>query len=302
MKGRSTARLRSDARGQLIRLGDHTIINKELMHMQHQLEAVIFDWAGTTVDFGSFAPTQIFVDAFKQAFDFDLALAEARGPMGLGKWQHIEALGADPVIGARWQARFGRPMSHEDIDHLYRTFLPLQVERVAAHADLIPGTLQTIAALRERGMKLGSTTGYPRQVMERLVVAARDKGYVPDCIVCADDLEAGARPGPWMALQCVLALGIGRVAHCVKVDDTVPGIAEGINAGMWTVGLALSGSPAGLTLAEYLSATAAQRCEVRERVTPAFVDAGAHFVIDTIADLVPVLDEIEARLSRGERP
>jgi phosphonoacetaldehyde hydrolase len=272
------------------------------MIMQHQLEAVIFDWAGTTVDFGSFAPTQIFVDAFKQAFDFDISLAEARGPMGLGKWQHIEALGADPVVGARWLARFGRPMSQADIGHIYRTFLPLQVERVAAHADLIPGTRETIAVLHDRGMKVGSTTGYPRQVMERLMAAAEDKGYAPDCIVCADDLEAGARPGPWMALQCVLELGIGSVAHCVKVDDTVPGIAEGINAGMWTVGLALSGSPAGLTLAEYESATPEQRGAIRERVTPAFVEAGAHFVIDTIADLVPVLDEIEARLKRGERP
>jgi phosphonoacetaldehyde hydrolase len=272
------------------------------MTMQHQLEAVIFDWAGTTVDFGSFAPTQIFVDAFMLAFDFDISLAEARGPMGLGKWQHIEALGADPFVGARWLARFGRPMSQADVGHIYRTFLPLQVERVAAHADLIPGTRETIAVLHDRGMKVGSTTGYPRQVMERLMAAAEDKGYAPDCIVCADDLEAGARPGPWMALQCVLELGIGSVAHCVKVDDTVPGIAEGINAGMWTIGLALSGSPAGLTLAEYESATPEQRGAIRERVTPAFVEAGAHFVIDTIADLVPVLDEIEARLKRGERP
>lgn len=270
--------------------------------MPYQMEAVIFDWAGTTVDFGSFAPTQIFVDAFKQAFGFDISLEEARGPMGLGKWQHIEALGTDPVVGSRWNAQFGRPMSHADIDHIYRTFLPLQVERVAAHADLIPGTLQTIATLRGRGMKIGSTTGYPRQVMEHLRTAAAERGYVPDNTVCADDLPAGARPGPWMALQCVLDLSVGRVGHCVKVDDTMPGIAEGINAGMWTVGLALSGSPAGLSLAEYESATAEQLSDVRERVTEAFINAGAHFVIDTIADLVPVIDEIEMRLKRGERP
>lgn len=270
--------------------------------MTHQLEAVILDWAGTTVDFGSFAPTQIFVEAFKQAFDFDISLAEARGPMGLGKWQHIQALGADPVIGARWQARFGFPMGHAEIDHIYHTFLPLQVERIAAHADLIPGVLETVGALRVRGLKVGSTTGYPRQVMARLMALAQENGYTPDCTVCADDLQAGARPGPWMALQCVLDLGVGNVAHCVKVDDTVPGIAEGINAGMWTVGLALSGSPAGLTLTEYASATTEQLQEVRERVTPAFREAGAHFVIDTIAELLPVLDEIEQRLKRGERP
>ncbi len=35
----------------------------------NRIHAVILDWAGTTVDFGSFAPTQIFVEAFRQAFD-----------------------------------------------------------------------------------------------------------------------------------------------------------------------------------------------------------------------------------------
>jgi len=270
--------------------------------MHPRIEAVIFDWAGTIVDFGSFAPTQIFVDAFKQAFDFKLSLAEARGPMGLGKWQHIEALGNDPVIGARWQTKFGRPMSHGDIDHIYRTFLPLQVERVGAHADLIPGALETIEGIRSRGLKIGSTTGYPRQVMTKLISVAATRGYYPDCVVCADDLAAGARPGPWMALQCVLDLKLASVAHCVKVDDTLPGLAEGINAGMWTVGVALSGSPAGLTLAEFEAASADQLEAIRSRVTSEFTTAGAHYVIDSVADLLPVLEKINTRLKLGERP
>ena len=270
--------------------------------MQQQLEAVIFDWAGTTVDFGSFAPTQIFVDAFRAAYNFDLTLAEARGPMGLGKWQHIEALGRDPAVDARWRAKFGRPMNNDDIDHLYRTFLPLQVERVGAHAALIPGTLETVAALRERGLKIGSTTGYPRQVMEKLMVAAAANGYAPDCTVCADDLAAGARPGPWMALQCVLDLKVGNVAHCVKVDDTLPGILEGRNAGMWTVGLMLSGSPAGLTQAEFEAADEETLVALRARIGREFTGAGAHYVIDTIADLPTVLADIENRLAHGERP
>jgi phosphonoacetaldehyde hydrolase len=270
--------------------------------MHPNIEAVIFDWAGTIVDFGSFAPTQIFVDAFKQAFDFDLSLAEARGPMGLGKWQHIEALGQDPVVGERWKTKFGSAMCPADIDHIYQTFLPLQVERVGEHADLIPGALATVDGLRSRGIKIGSTTGYPRQVMTKLIDVAATKGYSPDCTLCADDLEAGARPGPWMALQCVLDLKVNSVAHCVKVDDTLPGIAEGINAGMWTVGVALSGSPAGLTLAEYQAASADQLEAIRTRVSSEFRLAGAHYVIDSVADLLPVLEKISQRLALGERP
>jgi phosphonoacetaldehyde hydrolase len=270
--------------------------------MNKRLEAVIFDWAGTVVDFGSFAPTQIFVDAFKTAFDFDLSLEEARGPMGLGKWQHIEALGLDPNVGARWKAQFGRPMSQEDVKHIYDTFIPLQVERVGLHSQLIPGALATLQWLRQQSYKVGSTTGYPRQVMKQLVVMAKAQGYQPDCVVCADDLTAGARPGPWMALDCVQQLRIGSVSHCVKVDDTQPGIEEGCNAGMWTVGLLLSGSPAGMTLAEYQAASPEQLENVRQRVGQQLRASGAHYVIDTVADLPAVLHHIQDRLQRGERP
>ena len=270
--------------------------------LQPQLEAVIFDWAGTMVDFGSFAPTQIFVDAFAQAYGFELSLEEARRPMGLGKWQHIEALGQDPDVGPHWVAQFGSPMSEDDVRQIYDTFIPLQVERVGAHSDLIPGALELVNGLRRQGLKIGSTTGYPREVMQRLMVLAAERCYAPDCTVCADDLAAGARPGPWMALACVQDLHIGAVSHCVKVDDTVPGIAEGLNAGMWTVGLALSGSPAGWTQTEYEQADEATRRAVRERVTPIFEDAGAHFVIDTVADLPAVLRDIEERLALGLRP
>jgi len=275
-------------------LADQYLLNK--------VEAVIFDWAGTMVDFGSFAPTQIFVDAFKSAFDFDLTLDEARGPMGLGKWQHIEALGRDPAISSRWVSRFGHPMTEDDIHHIYETFIPLQVERVGLHSQLIPGALKVTQALRAQGIKIGSTTGYPRQVMDRLMKLTKDQGYEPDCTVCADDLLAGSRPGPWMALDCVQRLRIQAVGRCIKVDDTIPGIEEGLNAGMWTVGLSLSGSPAGLTLSEYQQASVGLKEDVRTRVSASLKEAGAHFVIDTVADLLPIVVQIDEKLALGLRP
>jgi len=270
--------------------------------MTQQLEVLVLDWAGTVVDFGSFAPTQIFVDAFKKAYDFDLSIAQARAPMGLGKWQHIQAIGNMPDVAQMWVNRFGHGMSEEDIDHIYQTFMPLQVERVGAHSGFIPGALETIAYARDQGLKIGSTTGYPREVMHVLMAIAARNGYQPDVTVCADDLEAGSRPGPWMALECVQTLKASAVWRCVKVDDTLPGIHEGLNAGMWTVGLALSGSPAGWTLEEYQTAKAEERQVVRQRVGGAFRSAGAHYVIDTIQDLPPVLDEINRRLAAGTRP
>jgi phosphonoacetaldehyde hydrolase len=215
-----------------------------------KIEAVILDWAGTVVDYGSLAPTSIFVEGFKRAFDFDISLAEARVPMGLGKWDHIQALGTLPEVDARWRARFDRPMSDEDVGHIYRTFVPLQKIKVVEHADPIPGALETIDWLKEQGIKIGSCSSYPTEVMAALIPVAAKQGCQPDCVVASDELPAGARPGPWMALKNVIDLGITDVSHCVKVDDSAPGIKEGLSAGMWTVGVCLSGNAVGMTLDE----------------------------------------------------
>ena len=222
--------------------------------MSQNVEAVILDWAGTVVDFGSWAPTSIFVEAFHKAFDFDVSLAEARVPMGLGKWDHIKTLGQLPEVAERWQNQFGQPMSDKDVDQIYTTFMPLQKAKVTEYADLIPGAADTLAWLKANHIQIGSCTGYPREVLDIVIAAAKENGYSPDCAVATDDLAAGGRPGPWMALQNVIELGVKQVHACVKVDDSAPGITEGLNAGMWTVGLSLSGNEAGLTLAEYEAA------------------------------------------------
>lgn len=265
------------------------------------LQAVILDWAGTVVDFGSFAPTQVLIDAFA-GFDIEVTMEEARVPMGLAKWDHIQALGRLPTVAARWQARFGRAMQTEDVDALYARFMPLQLERVGQYSALIPGALECIAQLRSHGLKIGTCSGYPRQVMDRLLPIADAAGYQPDCTVAADDLPAGGRPGPWMALENVVRLGISDVAACVKVDDTVPGIAEGLAAGMWTVGLSASGNEVGLTHAQWQALSEGERKARRLPAAEKLYQAGAHYVIDSIAELPAVIARIEERLAAGERP
>lgn len=267
-----------------------------------RITGVILDWAGTTVDFGSFAPTHIFVEAFRKAFDVDITLQEARIPMGLGKWQHIEALSKLPTVAARWQAKVGHGMTRAEIDTIYETFMPLQIAKVIDFAEPVEGVIGTIAALRSDGIKIGSCSGYPRAVMEKLVPAAAAQGYAPDYWVATDDLAAGGRPGPWMALQNVIALGIDAVSHCVKVDDAVPGITEGLNAGMWSVGLALSGNEFGATWAEYQEMSAEEIATRREKAASKLYASGAHYVIDSLKELPEVIAKINVRLANGERP
>lgn len=266
------------------------------------IQAVIFDWAGTIVDFGSFAPTSIFVEAFKQGFDFDITLDEAREPMGLGKWDHIQAVGCMPSVDKRWNEKFGRSMNSDDIDAIYAAFMPLQKAKVADHAAPILNAVEVVESLKAKGIKIGSCSGYPRQVMDVLIPVAADYGYRPDCIVATDDLSQGGRPAPFMALQNVIELGVTNVAACVKVDDSTPGIEEGHNAGMWTVGLLLSGNEAGLTFDEYLAATPEMLELARKKAHAKMIKSAPHYLIDTIADLPQVIADIERRITAGERP
>lgn len=265
------------------------------------LQAVIFDWAGTLVDFGSLAPTQIFVEAFA-TFDIHITLEQARGPMGLSKWDHIHQLLQEPTIAAQWQRKFGQAASSTDVDAIYARFMPMQIAKVGEFSAPIDGAQAVLQWLRNNGLKVGSCSGYPREVLNQLLPQAAQQGIAPDHVVAGDELVAGGRPGPYMALANVLALGLSDVRACVKVDDTVPGIEEGLNAGMWTIGLSLSGNEVGYSKEEYLKADPAQ---VQAKVAAAqakLEKAGAHYVIETIAQLPEALTKIAERMRQGESP
>ncbi|MBD8476320.1 phosphonoacetaldehyde hydrolase [Pseudomonas sp. CFBP 8770] len=272
------------------------------MHYQApaRLQAAILDWAGTVVDFGSFAPTRIFVEAFA-TFDIELSLDEARGPMGMGKWDHIRSLCDQPQIAARFEQRFARQPSDADVTAIYERFMPLQIANVGKHSALIPGALSAIEHMRQAGLKIGTTSGYPRQVMDHVVALAAVAGYQPDHVVAADDLPTG-RPGPAQALANVIALGIGDVAACVKVDDTLPGILEGRSAGMWTVGLRFSGNFLGLDHLAFQALTPSELDRQRLRIDALFAPVRPDYLADTIADLPALIDQINARMARGETP
>ena len=264
------------------------------------VEAVILDWAGTVVDFGSFAPTKIFVEAFAE-FGVNITLEQARGPMGMGKWDHIRTLCNDPSIAAQFANAFGRAPSDEDVTAIYERFMPLQIAKVAEHSDLIPNALNTIQWLRQRQIKIGSCSGYPKAVMDKVVENARAKGYEADHVVATDEVPNG-RPFPAQALANVIALGIADVAACVKVDDTEPGILEGRRAGMWTVALRFSGNFLGLDYPAFCALSETEKGAQRQRIDALFADSQPHYLIDTIADLPMVIEAINTQLQQRQLP
>lgn len=264
------------------------------------LKAVVLDWAGTTVDHGCMAPAETFIAAFA-ALGVDITVAEARAPMGMPKWHHIQAITQIARVAAAWEARHGAKPTDAEVDALYARFLPLQIETVAAHSDVIAGVVDTVAAFRARGLKIASTTGYPREVMAEVFRVATAQGYEPDVTVCAGDTPAG-RPGPFMALKALVDLSIAPVEAVVKIGDTVVDVEEGLNGGMWSIGVAATGNEVGLTAAELAALGPAERDRLIAAATDKLARAGAHYVVDRLADALPILDAIEARLARGEKP
>lgn len=264
------------------------------------IEAVILDWAGTTMDFGCMAPVAAFVKAFEKS-GVPISVEEARTPMGAHKRVHIQKILKIPAVQARWQEIKGAPSTEADVDVLFADFVPLQLQCLSDYSALIPGTLETVSALRERGLKIGTTTGFTTEMMEINRRDAEAQGYAPDVVVCASEVPAG-RPYPYMCLTNAVELGVTSVQACIKVDDTIPGIEEGLTAGMWTVGLAVSGNEVGLSLEDWQALPTEEQATTRDGAHARMQAAGAHYVIDSIADLVPVIDEISRRAAAGERP
>jgi phosphonoacetaldehyde hydrolase len=264
------------------------------------LQAVLLDWAGTTLDYGCYAPAVVFVEVYKR-HGAEITMAEAREPMGAHKKVHIRKISKIPRVAAAWQEVHGRPCTEQDVEAMFEDFVPLQLECLADYADLIPGTLEAVDRFRARGLRIGSTTGYTNEMMELLRREAKERGYEPDVSVCATDVPAG-RPEPWMCLTNAMRLGVWPMESIVKIGDTLPDIEEGLNAGMWTVGLALTGNEMGLNEKEIANLDPEQRDAMLERARQRLLMTGAHYVVDSIADVDPLLDDINERLACGEHP
>ena len=264
------------------------------------VQAVIFDWAGTTVDFGCMAPAIVFQKIVEEA-GVPITIEEAREPMGTHKRVHISEILSMPRIQTSWTEVHGNPPDQTTVDNLYNSFLPLQLECLTEHSQLIPGTLEIVEKLRNAGCKIGSTTGYSREIMEALEVSAVKLGFKPDVSVCASDVTEG-RPSPFMLFKCLTDLGIYPVESCIKVDDTVSGIEEGLNAGCWTVAVTISGNDVGMPYDQWQQAETQTKEMLRVKSYKKQSLAGAHFVIDSINDLMPCVQEINRRLSMGIKP
>jgi len=264
------------------------------------LRAVVLDWAGTTVDHGSCAPASVFVETFRRK-GVVITLAQAREPMGRAKRDHIAAIAAMPEVAQAWKTAHGSSCSEDDIDEMYHGFLPLQKEALANGSDVIDGVPEAVDWCRQRGLKIGSSTGYTPELMQTVLSVARVQGYEPDCVLCAGDAPRG-RPAPFMLYQAAIQLDVWPMWSVVKVDDTPVGIEAGRNAGCWTVGVTRTGNCVGLSAEEIARHDPEEVRVLCESAAERLRAAGAHAVLESVADLPGLLLQLEQRAAQGEKP
>ncbi|MDR1464610.1 MAG: phosphonoacetaldehyde hydrolase [Oscillospiraceae bacterium] len=248
------------------------------------ITTVILDWAGTAVDYGSFAPVEAFQTAFA-AFGLAPTLGETRAPMGMQKRAHIAQMLRGERLAAAWQTAQGRPHTEEDIDHIYAAFEPALFAVLPQFAEPLPGVLDVMAALRARGIRIGSTTGYTKAMMEVVAPLAAANGYAPDCLVCPDDVGGTGRPAPYMLWRNLELLRVGSIHEVLKIGDTAADMQEAKNAGCRCVGVLVGSSMVGLSAEELAALNGDAREALFARAKEQYFAAGADDVIPDIASL-----------------
>lgn len=261
-----------------------------------EVELVVFDWAGTTVDYGSCAPMIVFEKIFKEA-GVTLTRAEINGPMGMEKKAHIRSLLSLESANKQWTDKYGRDWTEEDVEQLYDKFEDTLETVVAEYSKPIDGVVDTVKALKEAGIKVGSTTGYNERMMQHVVPAAAKAGYEPDCVVTPDITGVG-RPTPFMMNECMRQLGVYPPSVVVKVGDTITDIKEGKNGGAWSIGILKASNLLGMTEEEYNAMDADALQAKKKETEEKYMEAGADYVIDDITKLPEAIAKINAQLTK----
>jgi len=264
------------------------------------IKAIILDWDGTIVDFGAQAQVYAITELFSR-HGVEVRASLIRSAMGVSQRALIESITEMDQVALLWEQVHGTYPTQKDIYNLYREYIPIQTSCLENFSEPIYGALEAVGALRNTGVRIATTSAYPTDMLRILSSEAARRGFEPESSICADQVASG-RPQPWMCLKAAMELQLYPMEAMVKIGDTIPDVEEGLNAGIWTVGVARSGNELGLTEDEL---ELLRDEEVNTRIIKArerLLRCGAHFVIDVLDELPQVVDEINRRLAEGEHP
>lgn len=268
--------------------------------MENRVEAIVFDWAGTTVDYGCQAPMQVFADIFAEK-GITITTQEIKAPMGMGKWDHIHELCQLETIQIQWEENYGETPGKKEVDELFAKFEPLLFANLRSYSRPIDGVVDVVDYLRSKGIKIGSTSGYTKEMLNIVADEAAKHGYAPDIRITSEKTGKG-RPYPFMCFENAIQLEIMGMHKMVKVGDTLSDIKEGINAGMWSIGVLLGSNLLGISEREEKESDETVLLQKMNDVREEFYRAGADFVINSIKELPYLIEEINQLLQEGIYP
>ena len=267
-----------------------------------RVKGLVLDWSGTTADAYVLAPAVVFVEVFSNQ-NVEISMTEARGPMGLRKDLHIKALTEVPEIKERWKGVHGKYPDQSDVDRMFEDFVPMQLDCLRKYTTLLPHVAEVTQKFQKEGIRIGSSTGFVRSMVDILEEDANKQGYTPDASVAGDEVVNGARPKPFMVYRNLDLMDVHPIQSVVKVDDTISGVGEALEAGCWGVGIARYSNYMDINSLEEAESIPEQEVQRRLANTREILQkAGAHYVIDTFDELPQVVEDVNQRLSRGERP
>lgn len=261
------------------------------------IEAVIFNWAGTTVDYGSLAPVIAFKKAFKNA-GIELSDDDIRQDMGMAKWDHIGRILELNDVKRQWKEKYSELPNNDDRKRIYKDFQQELIHYLKEYTELKSGVLKTFNYLKEYGIKVATTTGYTAEMMKVVQDKAAELGYTPELVVTSEDVKGLGRPSPAMIKYIMKEFNIDDPNKVIKVGDTLVDIEEGLNAGVKTVGIAEGSSLMGLSQVEFDELSNEEQILRRNEVKRKFESANADFVVNSIFDLVQIIEYLNEAMDK----
>ncbi|MFC6322850.1 phosphonoacetaldehyde hydrolase [Companilactobacillus baiquanensis] len=266
------------------------------------IKAVVFDWAGTTVDYGSLAPVIAFKAAFSDA-GIEINDQEIRRDMGITKWDHIGKLLKMPDIFQQWEKEYNRLPDFQDRRRLYEDFQSSLLFYVKDSTSLKPATLDAFNYLKDQGIRVATTTGYTPEMMQLVKDSAFKLGYQPELVLTSDDVDGDGRPSPRMIQKIMNEFGLSDPKELVKIGDTIVDIEEGKNAGVNTIGIVEGSSLMGLSEKEFNSLFDEEKESIRQRVVNEFAKVNADIIINNLSELpdaIKFLNQSEEKIANGK--
>ena len=119
-------------------------------------------------------------------------------------------------------------------DDIYADFIGYLKDNTGKLMEM-DGASATFRELKGEDVRIVVGTGFPVEVAEPLV---KSLGWVRDGLVdswTCSEMVGASSPDPAMIIDSMARYGVTAPEAVIKVDDTVKGVEEGLNAGVYTV-------------------------------------------------------------------